>query len=101
MPFNSCCLGFLLENENQFEGWCELAMELASPSYGVRSDYPLFTITDGTSWEHLKQGAMAKNIEANEAEVLSHFQQLDSIDEAGIDANLMVPPTDEEEFIFV
>ena len=75
-------------------------MELARPSYGVRSDYPLFTITDGTSWEHLKQGAMEKNIEAT-AEVLSHFQQLDSIDEAGIDANLMVPPSDEEEFIFV
>ena len=53
-------------------------MELARPSYGVRSDYPLFTITDGTSWEHLKQGAMAKNIEANPSEVLSHFQQLDS-----------------------
>ena len=94
----SCCLGFLLENENQFEGWCELATELARPSYGVRSDCPLFTIMDGTSWENLPH---ERDLEASEAEVLRHVQQLDSIDEAGIDANHMIPPSDEDEFVFV
>jgi len=96
---SSCCLGFLLENENQFEGWCELATELARPSYGVRSECPLFTIMDGTSWENLSH---EQNLEASsEAEVLRHVQQLDSIDEAGIDANHMIPPSDEDEFVFV
>jgi len=102
LPINkmdsSCCLGFLLENENQFEGWCELAMELAKPSYGVRSDYPLFTISDGASWEHLQGGG--SNPQSSE-EVLRHVQQLDSIDEAGIDANQIIPQNDEEEFVFI
>ena len=86
--FYSCCIGFLLESENQFEGWCELAMELARPSYGVRSDYPLFSITEGASWDHLLQGAGSNSESTNE--VLRHVQQLDSIDEAGIDANHMI-----------
>ena len=54
-------------------------MELAKPSYGVRSDYPLFTISDGASWEHLQGGG--SNPQSSE-EVLRHVQQLDSIDEA-------------------
>ena len=87
-----------MENENQFEGWCELATELARPSYGVRSDCPLFTIMDGTSWENLPH---ERDLEASEAEVLRHVQQLDSIDEAGIDANHMILPSDEDEFVFV
>ena len=74
-------------------------MELARPSYGVRSDYPLFTITEGASWDHLLQGG-GSNLESSE--VLRHVQQLDSIDEAGIDANHMIPPNqDEDEFVFV
>ena len=73
-------------------------MELARPSYGVRSDYPLFTITEGASWEHLLQGE-GSNPESS-SEVLHHIQQLDSIDESGIDANSMIPPNDEDEFVF-
>ena len=75
-------------------------MELARPSYGVRSDYPLFSITEGASWDHLLQGAGSSSESTNE--VLRHVQQLDSIDEAGIDANHMIPPNqDEDEFVFV
>ena len=83
-------MGFLLENEKQFEGWCEIASELAKPC-SHRHVYPIFTITEGNS----------KNIEESHSEVLSHIQQLDSIDEAGIDAASMIPPCEEDEFVFL
>ena len=40
-------------------------------------------------------------MEQNGSEVLSHLQQLDSIDEAGIDAVSMLPNTDHEDTDFV
>lgn len=100
LPINkmdpSCCLGFLLESENQFEGWCELASELARPlSDGTSlSNYPLFTINQGRS-------ELFESNLPEDSEVLNQIQQLDSIDEAGIDANSLIPPTDEDEFVFI
>ena len=40
----------------------------------------------------------------NNGEVLSDVQQLDSIDEAGLDATLVIPPTnslEDDEFVFL
>ena len=80
-----------MENEKQFEGWCEMASELAKPSQS-RNAYPIFTICE--------EGSSKMQLEPN-SEVLSHFQQLDSIDEAGIDAVSMLPNTDNEDSDFV
>lgn len=101
--FYSCCLGFLLESQNQFEGWCELATELAKPATGSgRSDYPLFSIIDGNSTSITDSLSATSHFNSNPyAEVLNQMQQLDSIDEAGIDANTMIPPSDEDEFVFI
>ena len=42
----SCCIGFLIETEHQFEGWCQMSSELATPSQRGHN-YPMFTIVDG------------------------------------------------------
>ena len=67
-----------------------MASELAKPSHS-RNAYPIFTICEGSSQMQTEQSN----------EVLSHIQQLDSIDEAGIDAVSMLPNTDHEDSDFV
>ena len=37
----SCCLGFLIETEHQFEAWCQMSSELATPK---RYNCPMFSI---------------------------------------------------------
>lgn len=64
-----------------------MASELAKPS-SHRHAYPIFTIAEGSNIK--KQN-----------EFLSHIQQLDSIDEAGIDAASMIPNCEEDEFVFL
>ncbi len=54
----------------------------------------MFTITDGRSSDHIPV------MDADE-EVLSSIAQLDSIDESAIDANLVIPPSIEDEYVFL
>ena len=86
----SCCIGFLIETEHQFEGWCQMSSELATPSQRGHN-YPMFTIVDGPNVPSV-------------SEVLHDIDQLNSIDEAGLDATLMIPPSDcheNDEFVFL
>ncbi len=79
----------------QLEGWCELAKELIVPPGKMQPlQYPMFTITDGRSSDHIPV------MDADE-EVLSSIAQLDSIDESAIDANLVIPPSIEDEYVFL
>lgn len=90
----SCCFGFLLSTRKQFDGWCELTKEIAMPPQATTSNggvtYPLFSISSGKSSDNKSPD-----------EVLSQIDQLESIDESGIDANLVIPPCDEDEFVFL
>ena len=63
----------------------------------------MFTITENRSRDKLYQWEQETENERfnDDSEVLSLIQQLDSIDEAGIDANHMIPQTDEDEFVFI
>ena len=90
---SSCCLGFLIESEHHFEAWCTLASELARPLQGGPSECPLFSILEGPSFRPAAE-------EMVKSEILNQIQQLDSIDEAGIDANSMIPD-DSEDFVFI
>ena len=47
----SCCLGFLCKTSSDFENWCEIARDLATPSGAT--DYPIFSIMDGRVADHL------------------------------------------------
>ena len=94
LPLNkmdpSCCIGFLIETEHQFDGWCQMSAELAAPTSKSGHRYPMFSIVDG------------HNV-PNVSEVLNDAYQLDSIDEAGLDATLTIPhnPREEDEFVFL
>ena len=47
----SCCLGFLCKTSSDFENWCEIVRDLATPSGAT--DYPIFSIMEGRVSDHL------------------------------------------------
>ena len=46
----SCCLGFLCKTSSDFENWCEIVRDLATPSGAM--DYPIFSIMEGRVSDH-------------------------------------------------
>ena len=47
----SCCFGFLCKTSSDFENWCEIVKDLATPSGAT--DYPIFSIMEGRVSAHL------------------------------------------------
>ena len=47
----SCCFGFLCRTSSDFENWCEIVKDLATPSGAT--DYPIFSILEGRVSLHL------------------------------------------------
>ena|ERR1719510_800804 len=47
---SSCCLGFLCKTSSDFENWCEIVRDLATPT-GAK--YPMFSIMEGRVSDHL------------------------------------------------
>lgn len=47
----SCCFGFLCRTSSDFENWCEIINDLATPSGAT--DYPIFSIMEGRVSVHL------------------------------------------------
>jgi len=70
--------------------------EIAKPS---STQYPLISVIDGKYVEDMPSSP--RNEILSETEILSHMNQLDSIDEAGIDAVLVIPECEEDDFVFL
>lgn len=45
-PLFSCCLGFLIQSEASFDGWCELMKDVTRPPGGGATDYPMFSVSE-------------------------------------------------------